>query len=122
MKKTLVGLLVLALASTPTWADPGPDQKRIESVRKKVDESVDKLRRIVVETYDGRRLQGFRQRGRATEFTLSYSGRSTTLSYADVKKIKWESPVMKQVKVMVAAAVIVGATVGLVVLLGGLKG
>jgi hypothetical protein len=60
--------------------------------------------------------------GGATAFIPSYGGSLTTLSYDDVKRIKRESPVMKQVKVAVAAAMIVGALVGLVVRFGELKG
>jgi hypothetical protein len=61
MTRGIVGLLVLALASTPNWADPGPDQKHIESIKKRVAGSVEKQRRIVVETYDARRLARLRQ-------------------------------------------------------------
>ena len=83
---------------------------------------MDKQRRVVVETYDGRYLQGSVSEAGADDFVRSYGGRVTTLSYADVKKIKWESPVVKQVKLIVPAIVITGAIFGLVVLIGRLKG
>jgi hypothetical protein len=122
MKNAMIGLLVVMLAISPAWADSGPDQKHIESIRKKVAHCVDAQRRVVLETYDGRRLQGYISEAQADDFTLAYGGQTTTLTYQDVKKIKWQSAVSKQVKVIVGTAAIVGALYGLVVLFGGLRG
>lgn len=124
MKKALVHLLVivLALTSSPVWASDHPDQKHVDSIRKKVADCIDHQRRIVVETYDSTRLQGVVSEARADDFVLNYAGRATTISYRDVKKIRWPSRVMKQVWVFAGAAAITGALYGLVVLFGGLKG
>jgi len=82
---------------------------------------VDHHRVVVVETYDNRRLQGGVSEAGADLFVLRFSGQATTLSYADVKKIKWRSPVTKQVKLIPGATAIVGVIVGLVALAGGLR-
>jgi len=52
----LACLLILTLACPSFWASPGPDQKHIDAMRKKVADCIDKQRRVVIETYDGRRL------------------------------------------------------------------
>lgn len=122
MKKALTCLLVFALATTPTWANPGPNQAPIEVTRKKVAHCVDHQRRVVVETYDNRRLQGVISEARTDDFVLIYAGRATTLCYADIRNIKWQSPLWKHAKAVAAAAGITAAIFGLVVLLGGLKG
>ena len=122
MKKAIVCLLVFSLASFQMWADSGPDPQHVESVKKKVAACLDQYRRVAVETYDSRRLQGFVSEAGTDDFVLSYAGRATTLNYRNVRTIKWPSPVWKQVKVMAGAAAVAGALFGLVVLLGGLKG
>jgi len=122
MNKVVVWLLIFTLTPLPGWADPGPDQQHIESVKKKINACVDQPRRVVVETYDNRRLQGVITEAGTTQFVLGYAGRATTLSYGDVRKIKWQSPVWKQVKIVAGAAAVLGALLGMVVLLGGLKG
>jgi hypothetical protein len=122
MKKVLICLLISVLASPRTWADPSPDQEHIESIKKKVAKCVDQQKRVVVETYDSRRLQGFISEAGPDDFVLSHAGRTTTLSYRDVRRISWPSPVWKQVKVMAGAAAIVGVIVGLVALAGGFRG
>lgn len=122
MKKVLMWLLIFTLTSCLIWADPGPDQPHIEAVKKKVAECVDHHRRVVVETYDNRRLQGFITEAGPSDFVLSYAGRVTHLSYVDVRKIRWPSPVWNQVKVGLAVAAVVGVIVCGVVLLGGMKG
>ncbi len=122
MKKAIIALLLFALASTQTWADPGPNPNHAESMRKKVVKCVDHHRRVVIETYDGTRFQGVVSEAGSDDFVLSYAGRSTTLSYQDVRRISWQSPVWKQVKVGIATVAIVGALVGLVALFGGFRG
>lgn len=90
--------------------------------KKKIAHSVDVQRRVVVETFDGRRLQGVISEAGADDFMLVYAGRATTLSYSDVRKLRWQSPVWKHAKAVAAAAGVTVAIFGLVVLLGGLKG
>jgi len=92
MKKALTCLLVLALTPIPTWASPGADQAHIEVIKKTVAHCVDHQRRVVVETYDKRRLQGVISEARTDDFVLIDAGRATTLSYKDIRKIKWQSP------------------------------
>lgn len=122
MKKTLIFLLALALAASPTWASSGPDPEHIEAIRKKVARAVDSQRRAVVETHDNRRLQGVISEARSDDFVLVYAGRATTLAYRDVRKIRLQSRAWKQVKAVAAAAAISAAIFGFVVLLGGLRG
>ena len=122
MKHVMICLLMVALTSSQMWAAPSPDQAHIDSMKKKVADCVDHQRRVVIETYDNRRLQGFITEARADDFVVSFAGQSTTLFYRDVKKIKWHSAAWKQAKAVAAAAAITAAIFGLVVLLGGLRG
>jgi hypothetical protein len=122
MKKLLICLLTIALASSPLMADDGPNQKHIDSIKKKVANCVDHPRRVAVETYNGNRMQGIISEAGTDDFVLNYAGRATTISYRDVKKIHWPSPVMKQVWLLAGAAAVAGALFGLVILAGGLKG
>jgi len=121
MKKPLVWLLIVALTSSASWADSSPD-RHIESIRKKVNACVDQQRRVVIETYNHRRLQGFITEAKTDDFVVSYAGRATTLSYADVRKVKWPSPVLKQVELVGAAMATAGVLFGLFILAGGLRG
>jgi hypothetical protein len=121
MKRSLICLLVCALTCSRLSASPGPDQ-HLEAMKKKVARCVDQQRRVVVETLDGRRLQGAISEARSDDFVLVYGGRATNLAYGEVKKIKWQSPVWKQVEAVAIAAGITAAIFGLVVLLGGLRG
>ena len=122
MKGSLICLLVFAFTCSPMSASPAPDQQHIEAVKKKVARCVDQPRRVVVETFDGRRLQGAISEARSDDFVLVYGGRATNLSYGEVKKIKWQSPVWKHAQAVAIAAGITAAIFGLVVLLGGQKG
>jgi hypothetical protein len=122
MKKLVISLLIVALTSSASWADSSPDQRHIKSIRKKVDACVDQHRRVVIETYDNRRLQGFITEAKTDDFVISYAGRATALSYADVRKVKWPSPVLKQVELVGAAMATAGVLFGLLILAGGLKG
>jgi hypothetical protein len=120
MRKAAIFLLLFALASTQGWADSGPGQTHAESIRKKVVKCLDQHRRVIIETYDGTRFQGAISEAGSDDFVLSFAGRTTTLSYRDVKKITWPSSLGKQVKIAVAAALIVGTLVGVVTLIRGL--
>ena len=87
---------------------------------------MDQQRRVVVETYGNRQMLGFISEAGADDFVLSYAGKPTTLTYREVKKIKWPSPAKREVKrgivAIVGAAAIAGAIFGLLVLFGGLRG
>jgi hypothetical protein len=120
MKKTVIFLLLFALASTQTWADPGPSQTHAESIRKKVVKCLDQHRRVIVETYDGTRFQGAVSEAGSDDFVLSFAGRATTFPYTDVKKISWPSSLGKQTKIALAAVLIAGTVVGIVTLIRGL--
>jgi hypothetical protein len=119
MKKAVIVLLLCSLASTQIWADPGPDPAHAESIRKKVVKCLDQHKRVVIETNDGTRFLGVVSESGKDDFVLSYAGRGIRLSYQDVRRISWQSPVWKQVKVALGTVAIVGALVGLVALFGG---
>jgi hypothetical protein len=106
MNRILACLLVFTLACPKLWADPGPDQKHTDAIKKRAAECVEKQRRVVVETFDGRRLQGAISEAEADSFVVSFGSRSTTLAYTDVMKIKWQSEISRQVKIGVGAATV----------------
>jgi len=122
MRKQLVCLLIFALTCPRIWANAGPDRKQIARVKEKVAACLEHHRRVTIETYDDRLLQGFVGEAGTDDFTLVYNVKSSTLNYADVKKIKWPSEVSRQAKIALEVAVLVGAMFGLVVLFGGLRG
>jgi hypothetical protein len=121
-RKLFVCLLIFTLACTPLLAGGDPDQKQIAKIKKKVAVCLEHERRVTVDTYDDRLLEGSVSEAGADSFVLNYDGRSTTLKYADVRKIKWPSEVSKQVKVVIGAAAVVGVLVVALVLIGGFKG
>jgi len=121
MKRLLICLLVLTLASATAWADPGPDQKHIDSIKKKVAQAVDHHRLVVIATFDNRRLQGFVSEAAPDHFILSYDSQPHPLSYADVKKIRWQSALSKQGKALIGAVIVTGVLFGMVAALGGLR-
>jgi hypothetical protein len=90
-------------------------------VKEKIAGCVDHQRRVVVETYDNRRLLGTVTEAGAEDFVLSYGGRTTSLSYIDVKSVKWPSAVAKQVKIVAETAAVVGGLFLVFVLIGGLR-
>jgi len=122
MRRLLVCLLIFTLACPTLLAGGAPDQKQIAKIKKKVAACLEHERRVTVETYDDRLFKGAVSEAGADAFVLIYNGRSTTLKYADVRKIKWPSEVSKQVKVAIRAAAVVGGRVLFFVLIGGLKG
>jgi hypothetical protein len=119
MKKRIIFLLLFSLTSSQIWADPIPGPTHSESIRKKVVKCLDQHKRVVIETYEGTRFQGVVSESGKDDFVLSYAGRGITLSYQDVRRISWQSPLWKQVKVALGTVAIVGALVGLVALFGG---
>jgi hypothetical protein len=121
MRKLTVFLLLFALAGPWLPAAASPDPTRIDKIKKQVADCVDQHRRVTIETYDDRILQGSISEARPDTFVLNSGAKSTTLNYAEVKKMKWPSPVAKQLKVALGATAIVGALFGLVALFGGLR-
>lgn len=122
MNKIVACVLVLLLACPQIWGAPGPNEKHVEKIKKRVAKCVEKPRRVSIETYDGRRLQGSISEADADTFIITNGSRSSTLAYADVKNIKWPSSTAHYVMDIAGAAAVTGAIFGLVYLLGGLKG
>jgi len=114
MKQFLVCLLVFTLASPSLWAQQQPNQKHIESIKKKVAKCIDNQRAVAIETYDGRHLQGAIGEAGTDNFKLSFQQQNTTLAYSDVKKIKWHSEFSKQGKGVLATAIVIGGLLVLV--------
>ena len=100
----------------------GPDAKQIAAIQKKVVACLNHHRRVSVETYDGRLFQGSVGEAAADAFVLVYNGRSATLKYEEVRKIKWPSEVSKQAEVAIEATAVLGGLMLALVLLGGLRG
>ncbi len=121
MRKLFACLLLFTL-TCPRLGAGTDSEKQIAQVKRKVAECLEHHRKVTIATYDDRLLQGSVSEARADAFVLTNNGRSTTLNYADVRKIKWPSEVSKQVKVAIGTVAIVGALFGFVVLLGGLRG
>ncbi|HWZ96679.1 MAG TPA: hypothetical protein VN025_02870 [Candidatus Dormibacteraeota bacterium] len=121
MKKFLVSLLILSFTCPQIGAQQQPDQKHIESIKKRVADSVDKQRSVVIETYDHRRLQGSISEAGPDSFVLNYQVQATTLEYSDVKKIKWHSQLSRQSKSLVVAAIVTGGLFALIILVGAAR-
>ncbi len=113
MKKILACFLMLTISCSQLWAGPGPDQKHIDKVKRKVTECLEKDRRVSVKTYDDRAFQGSVSEAGADHFVLTNEGRSTTLTYADVKNIK--SPMSPGKKHAIIMAIVTGGFFGLLV-------
>lgn len=116
MKKLFSCVLIFTVACSQLWASPSPDQKHIDNIKKKIVECMEHGRRATIETYDQRRLQGSISEATADNFVVTNEGRSTTLSYADVKKIK--SPMLARAKRAVITGLVTAGLFGLVI--GGL--
>jgi len=116
MKQLLACMLVLTLTCPSLCAQKQPNQKHIESMKKRVAKCVDDQRTVAIETYDGRHLQGAIGEARPDDFVLSFGQQTTTLAYSDVKKIKWHSEMSRQGKGLVAAAVLTGGLLAVVLL------
>ena len=75
-----------------------------------------------METYDDRLFQGSVSEAAADSFVLTCNGRSTTLQYEEVRKIKWPPEASKQAEVAVAVTAVFGSLFVALVLLGGFRG
>ena len=116
MKQLIALVLFFAVACNSCFAGAQPDQKHIDKVRKQVSDYLEQGTRVSVETYDQRKLQGSISEANSDTFVLTVDGRSTTLNYADVKKIK--SPMSRSKKQKIVAAIFtigfLGTVLGLV--------
>jgi len=115
MKKLFTAFLVFMFFCSQLPAASGPDQQHNDKIKKKVAECIAHSRRVTIETYDDRLLQGSVDEAGPDTFVLIGSGGMTKLKYSDVKNIKWPSP---HVKTGIVIAIVVGGLVGLTVLLG----
>lgn len=115
MKKLFTPFLLFMFLCFQLSAAAGPDQKHIDKVKRKVAECIEHSRRVTIETYDGRLLQGSIKEAGADTFVLVTTGGITTLKYSDVKNIKWPSPHMKT---GIVVAVVLGGLLGLAILIG----
>jgi hypothetical protein len=108
-----MALILILITVCPTlFAGTGPDPKHTEEIKKKVGHYVEREARVSLETYDARKLQGSISEAGPETFVLSNEGRSTTLSYADVKKIK--APMSRRTKQAIVTAIVLGGLFGLV--------
>jgi len=122
MKKLVSCLLVVALTCPALRAAPGPDEKHIDSIHKRIAESITHHRIVVIDTYDHRRLQGSVSEAQADGFVLANQGRSTTLMYVQVERVTWSTRFPREVTATIVAAAVAGLLYELVRLLGGLRG
>jgi hypothetical protein len=114
---------VICLAvSLPVRAAGCLDQEHADAVRKRIDNSVEHPRRIAVETCDGRRLQGSVSEAGTDTFVLTNDGRSTTVTFADVRRVIVRRRTPRTVTALIVAAVVAGSLLAAVYLLGGLRG
>ena len=104
-------MLVLSIGCSSCFAGSGPDQKHIEKIKKQVSKYLDRGAMVSVETYDQRKLWGEINKAEPGTFVLTVAGQPTTLSYADVKKIK--APMSPATKQRIAIAGVLGGLTGL---------
>lgn len=88
MKNLIAFVLIFALAAQSLWAGT-PDEKHVEKIRNKVSQCMDDGRHVSVETLDHRKFAGTIIQAGADDFVLTNAASTTTLSYNDVKKIKY---------------------------------
>ena len=110
------------LLASGVRASQAPDQKHIEAIKRKVASCLENSRHVTIQTFDGRELQGSISEAGADSFVLSFHGNSTTLNYAEVKGVKWPSPVSRAMKTVIVVAAVTGGLFLCVLLLGGLRG
>ena len=111
MKPLIALVLIFGIACPSMYAAPGPDQKHIDKIKKKVNACIEKGSRVSMETYDDRKLQGKISEAGVDTFVLTNEGRSTTLAYTEIKKIK--SPLDQRTKRAIALAIVTGGLIGL---------
>lgn len=122
LQRLLALILAFALASFSLFAAPDIDRKHLEKIKRRVANALEHHRRVTIETMDHRLLEGVITEATADTFLLLRGGNQLTLSYADITTIKWPSGLSREIKGLILAAVVVGALVGCVALLGGFRG
>ena len=115
MKRFLAYLLAFALACPSVWGQQQPNEKHVESIKKKVANCVDNQRTVSIQTYDGRHLQGMIGEAGPDSFVLTFRQQETTLAYSEVKKIKWHSELSRQGKALLVTAIVTGGLFALVI-------
>jgi hypothetical protein len=76
----------------------------------------------VIDTYDGRRLQGSVSEAGVDHFVLTNDGRSVTLTYAEVRRVRESARLSRMVKAILIGGVVAGILLALVWAPGGLRG
>lgn len=109
--RTLV-LMCLCCFGLTQLASAAPSQEHIQKIKKQVSASIDQHERISLETYDGRKLQGFVNESGAEKFVLGNEGTTTSLKYEEVKKIK--VPVSRGKRIAILTAINAGIAAGLI--------
>jgi hypothetical protein len=122
MQKLLACLLVLALFSTSLLAAP-PDQKHINSIKKKVAHCLETSCMAAILTYDDRELRGTIAEADADAFVVYNVGNRVTLSYADVRKFKSPMPEeFRELRGALGGAAIAVIILTIVIAIGGTRG
>ena len=104
MKKIISLVLVMAMGTLPCLANnDGPDAKHVAKVKQQVGKYLEKGDRVTIETYDQRKLQGAISEANDESFVITVEGRSATLNYNDVKKIKAPMSRSTRSKIVTAA-------------------
>ena len=115
MKKPIALILFFGIACSSCMAGGQPDQKHTEKIKQQVIRYLNTGDRVSLETYDQRKLQGAISESRTDSFVLTIEGRSATLNYAEVKKIK--SFMSRSKKQMIATIIVTGALFGMTAIL-----
>ena len=112
VKNLIAFVLIFALAGQSLWAGT-PDEKRVEKIRNKVSQCMDDGRHVSVETQDHRKFAGTIIQAGADDFVLTNAAGATTLSYSDVKKIKY--PMDPHKRSAIVALAVLGGLFGTVI-------
>ena len=115
MKKPIALILFFGIACSSCMAGGQPDQKHTEKIKQQVIRYLNTGDRVSLETYDQRKLQGAISESRTDSFVLTIEGRSATLNYSEVKKIK--SFMSRSKKQMIATIIVTGALFGMTAIL-----
>jgi hypothetical protein len=109
MKNLIAFVLIFAMAGQSLWA-LGPDEKRLQQIRKKVSQCMDDGNHVSVETLGHRKFAGTITQASLDDFVLASSAGTTTISYSDVKKIK--APMDPHKRSIIASIAVLGGLFG----------
>jgi len=112
MKKLIAFMLMFALAGETLCART-PNEKHLEKVRNKVNQSMDDGRHVSVETLDHRKFAGTIIQAGTDDFVLSNAAGATRLSYSEVKKVK--SPMDSRTRSAIVSLAVLGGLFGTVI-------